>query len=80
MKTGELPIMIGKYIDLQSIKFIRTGIGFSADIFIISVDDSVLKLTKMGVEYFQVHEHNYDVDLFFFFRILSISLKNFLII
>jgi hypothetical protein len=77
MKVGELQILIGKYINLKPNKFIMTRIGFNGDVYNISVDDLIFKLTKSGVEYFQVHQHNYNID-FFSFRILSIPLKNFL--
>jgi hypothetical protein len=51
-----------------------TGISKKEEIFLIGVDDGVLKLIKRGEEYFQVHNHNYDVD-FFSYRNLSITMK-----
>jgi hypothetical protein len=74
MKVGVLQILIGKYIKLQPNQFIMPGIDFNNDAYIISVGDLIFKLTKIGVEYFQVQEHNYDTN-FFSFKILTISLK-----
>jgi hypothetical protein len=74
MTVGELQILIAKHIDLQPNKFIMTGISKKDDIFLISVDDYVIKLIKRGVEYLQVHDHNYDID-FVFYKKLSITMK-----
>jgi hypothetical protein len=60
---------------LEPNKFIMTEIGFSVNIFILIINDSILNFTKKGVEYFQIQEHNYDLN-FFSFRILQIPVKN----
>jgi hypothetical protein len=35
-----------------------------------------MKLMKKGIEYFQVHKHDYNID-FFSFKRLSITMKNY---
>jgi hypothetical protein len=67
-------VLIAKYIDIYPNKFIMTGISKNDIIYLINVDDQVMKLIKKGVEYLQVHEHVYDIN-FSSYRKLSISVK-----
>jgi hypothetical protein len=74
--VGEVQVLVAKYIDLYPNKFIMTGISKKDIIYLINVDDSVIKLIKKGVEYLQVHEHIYDSN-FLSYRNVSISMKKF---
>jgi hypothetical protein len=51
-----------------------TGISKDENIYLINVNDYVMKLIKRGIEYFQVHEHIIDIN-FLSYRRLSISMK-----
>jgi hypothetical protein len=72
--VGEIQVLVAKYIDIYPNKFIMTGINKKDMIYLINVDDSVMKLIKKGMEYLQVHEHIYDIN-FLSYRNLSTSLK-----
>jgi hypothetical protein len=73
-KVGEIHNLISKYIDLYPNKFIITGADTKDNLFLISVDDYIMKLMKNGIEFFDVHEHEYDVN-FLNYRYLPFSLK-----
>jgi hypothetical protein len=73
-KIGDIHNLISKYIDLYSNKFIITGADAKDNIFLISIDDYVMKLMENGIEFFNVHEHEYDVN-FLDYRFLTLSLK-----
>jgi hypothetical protein len=66
--------LVAKYIDIYPNKFIMTGTDKKDNIYLINVDDQVMKLIKNGIEYFDVHEHVYDIN-FLSYRNLSISMK-----
>jgi hypothetical protein len=51
-----------------------TGTNKKDTIYLINVDDQIIKLIKKDVEYFQIHEHIYDIN-FLSYRKLSISMK-----
>jgi hypothetical protein len=73
-KIGEVHNLTSKYIDLYPNKFIITGADKKNNLYHISVDDYVMKLMKNGIEFLDVHEHEYDVD-FLNYRYLPFSLK-----
>jgi hypothetical protein len=72
--VGEIQVLVAKYICVYPNKFIMTGISKKDMIYLINVDDSVMKLIKKGMEYLQVHEYIYDIN-FLSYRNLSISMK-----
>jgi hypothetical protein len=72
--VGEIQVLVAKYIDLYPNKFIMTGISKKDNIYLINVDDQIMKLIKKGVEYLQIHEHIYDIN-FLSIRKLSIKYK-----
>jgi hypothetical protein len=74
MIVGEIQVLAAKYINLFPNKFIMKGISKKDNIYLINVDDCVMKLIKRGIEYLQVHEHIYDIN-FLSYRRLSISMK-----
>jgi hypothetical protein len=73
-KIGEIHKIISKYIDLYPNKFIITGADKKDNLYLISVDDYAMKLMKNGIEFSDVHEHEYDVN-FLNYRYLPFSLK-----
>jgi hypothetical protein len=73
-KIGEIQILISKYINLYPNKFIMTGADKKDNIYLINVDDYAMKLMKNGIEFIDVHEHEYDVN-FLNDRYLPFSLK-----
>jgi hypothetical protein len=72
--VGEIQVLVAKYIDLYPNKFIMTGVSKKDTIYLINVDDQIMKLIKKGVEYLQIHEHIYDIN-FISYRNLSISMN-----
>jgi hypothetical protein len=55
--VGEIQVLVVNYIDLNPNKFIMTGISKKDIIYLINVDECVMKLIKKGMEYLQVHKH-----------------------
>jgi hypothetical protein len=51
-----------------------TGADKKDNIYLINVDDYAMKLMKNGIEFIDVHEHEYDVN-FLTYRYLPFSLK-----
>jgi hypothetical protein len=74
--VGEIQVLVAKYIDLYPNKYIMTGISKKDTIYLINVDDQVIKLIKKGVEYLQIHDHKYVIN-FLSYRNLSISMKSY---
>jgi hypothetical protein len=74
MIVGEIQILAGKYINIPPNKFIMTGTYNKENIYLINVDDKVMKLIKRGIECFSQHEHIYDIN-FLSYRKLLISMK-----
>jgi hypothetical protein len=70
----EIQVLVAKYINSYPNKFIMTGISKKDVIYLINIDDCVMKLIKKGIEYLQVNEHIYDIN-FLSYRNLSIPLK-----
>jgi hypothetical protein len=71
---GEIKILVAKYINLYPNKFIMTSADKKDKIYLINVDDQVMKLIRNGIEYLYFHEHIYDIN-FLSYRNLSISMK-----
>jgi hypothetical protein len=72
--VGEIQVLVVNYIDLNPNKFIMTGISKKGMIYLINVDDKVIKLINKGMGYLLVYEHIYDIN-FLSYRNLSISMK-----
>jgi hypothetical protein len=75
-KIDNLQPKVSKYIKLPPNNFIMAGISEQNGIFLINVNDKLLEPVKKGVNYFQVYEHNYDVN-FLMYDKFKVALKEF---
>jgi hypothetical protein len=60
--VGEIQNLAAKCVNIPPNKFIMTGADKKENIYLINVDDNVMKLIKKGIECFYIHEHIYDIN------------------